>query len=88
MWLPMHKRPSFASKSRKAKPSIDFQQLLKKPKLEKLNNENVIVNGLEIGHSSMQGYRPHMEDEYIIESMTLPDHVIIAILDGEKFDKY
>lgn len=41
------------------------------------------LNGLEIGHASMQGYRVNMEDEYIIDRMdSLPDHTLVGIMDG------
>ena len=72
-------------KWRKTKDKISNtkQFLLKNRKVEKLHNENVITNGLEIGHYCMQGFRVSMEDEYTIEIMkTLSDHALVAILDG------
>lgn len=58
---------------------------LSEPKTEKLKCENVLSNGLEIGHASMQGLRVSMEDEHIIEcTESLKDHVIVAIMDGTK----
>lgn len=57
--------------------------LMQKPKIAKIDNINVFINGLEIGHSSMQGYRVSMEDAYIINSLdSIPDHTLVAILDG------
>lgn len=83
MWLPLHKMPSF-SFSRKRKRDSRESFLLSKPKTAKLNEENVLLQGMEIGHSSMQGYRVSMEDEHIISKMiSLPDHVLVAIMDGD-----
>lgn len=57
--------------------------LMKNPNTEKLQCENVEVNGMNIGHASMQGYRVSMEDEHIIETFeSLPDHTLVAIMDG------
>lgn len=56
------------------------------PKTEKLNCENVMHNGMEIGHASMQGLRVHMEDEHIIGTMeSLQDHTFVAVMDGKCF---
>ena len=53
---------------------------------EKLSAENKILNGIEAGHSSMQGYRVNMEDQHIIDKMsTIPDHTLLAIMDGKLF---
>ena len=85
MWLPYHKRPSFACR-RKQPKQIDpsSMHLMKSPNRERLNCENVSLNGMEIGHASMQGFRVTMEDEHIIEPMeTLPDHTLVAIMDGK-----
>jgi hypothetical protein len=85
MWLPMHRRPSFAytqgNKRRRANYTNPYQ-LLNTPRTEKLNLENKIFHGLEVGHSAMQGYRVHMEDEHIIQDMSLDKHVLVAIMDG------
>lgn len=88
MWIPLHRQPSFASKSNKAKKEnseLDpMAHLMKNPNTEKLQCENVEVNGMNIGHASMQGYRVSMEDEHIIETFeSLPDHTLVAIMDGE-----
>ena len=40
--------------------------LMKKPKTEVLDAEVMRVNGMELGHSSIQGYRVTMEDAHII----------------------
>lgn len=54
-----------------------------KPKTAKIDAVNVLVNGLEIGHSSIQGYRVTMEDAYIISSLdSVAGHTLVAILDG------
>ena len=91
MWLPMHRRPSiFAAMRKKAKVDTGntsaFSHLMTNPKTEKLKVENVIMADLrvEIGHAGMQGYRVTMEDDHIIDRMTsLPDHVLVAIMDGK-----
>ena len=85
MWAPLHRRPTFASPKKKQKveeqPPSAF---LSEAKTEKLNCENVDVNGLEVGHASLQGYRVSMEDEHIIDKMdSLEDHTLVAIMDGE-----
>lgn len=89
MWLPLHRRPSFASK-RPAKRQATARDddlssfFLTKPKTEKLDLENRYLNGLEIGHAAMQGLRVSMEDKHIIDPLTtLPDHVMVAIFDGK-----
>jgi serine/threonine protein phosphatase PrpC len=62
---------------------------MSKPKTDKIDHVNVMINGLEIGHSSMQGYRVSMEDAFIIESIGgckgVP-HTLVAILDGHAGD--
>jgi hypothetical protein len=56
---------------------------MKKPKTEVLDAEVMRVNGMELGHSSIQGYRVTMEDAHIIDCFdSLPDHTIACILDG------
>ena len=50
---------------------------------KKLDGMNVHLSGLEIGHTSMQGFRCHMEDRHIIKRFkSLPDHTLLAVLDG------
>jgi hypothetical protein len=84
MWIPLHRQPSFASvvgrkrKSETANNSVFLDQ----PITKKLHEKNVILGDLEIGHSCMQGYRAHMEDDYIITPMGIDDHVLVAIMDG------
>ena len=84
MWTPLHRCPSFASPRKRQKVEEPVQQnFLTVPKTEKLKCEIVNVNGLEVGHSSMQGYRVNMEDEHIIDTMdSLADHTLVAIMDG------
>lgn len=52
--------------------------------------EQVLVNGLEIGHSSMQGFRPSMEDTHIIQPITttsyITNHTFLSIFDGHAGD--
>lgn len=82
MWMPMHRRPSYLTNKRK-RPQATPSFLLPVPKTKKLKCENKLIADLEIGHASMQGYRVSMEDEHIIDSMTgLPDHALVAIMDG------
>jgi hypothetical protein len=58
---------------------------LKEPVTEKLKCENVKLNGLEIGHASMQGFRVNMEDEHIIENIdSVAGHTLVAVMDGEQ----
>mmetsp|Transcript_3960 Transcript_3960/g.5489 ORF Transcript_3960/g.5489 Transcript_3960/m.5489 type:complete len:366 (-) Transcript_3960:34-1131(-) len=85
MWVPLHKMPSFSSSKRRYQKSDKYRNsfLLKKPVTTKLGSENALLNGMEIGHSSMQGYRVTMEDQHIITVMsTLNDHTLLAIMDG------
>ena len=50
---------------------------------EKVNSFNIILDSLEIGHSSMQGFRPNMEDACIaVPLKDLNDHICVSILDG------
>lgn len=57
--------------------------LLPHPKTKKLSRENKVIEDMEIGHSSMQGYRTTMEDQHVINTMSaLPNHVLVAIMDG------
>lgn len=85
MWKPLHKCPSFATPKKRQRVEESSQadsNFLNEPRTEKLNSENVKLNGFEIGHSSMQGYRVNMEDEHIIEGFELKDHTLVAIMDG------
>jgi len=85
MWRPLHKCPSFATPRKRQRVEEEEQanpNFLNEPRTEKLNSENVSLNGFEIGHSSMQGFRVSMEDEHIIEGFELKDHTLVAIMDG------
>lgn len=87
MWIPYHRRPSFALYKKTAKNTSNDEKMesnfLHDPRTEKLHCKNIILNSMEIGHASMQGYRVSMEDEFIIDAMiSLPDHTFVAILDG------
>lgn len=90
-WLPYHLEPSFKRlKKRKADDdnnnddmNTSMGYLLTQPKTEILDNENTIICGLEIGHSSMQGYRVNMEDAHIIEEFNdIKDHILVGVFDG------
>lgn len=78
----MHKQPSFALKKRK-RMQFNDPAFMDEPNLDRLHGYNKTINGLEIGHSSIQGYRTFMEDEYIISEMELKGHTIVAIMDGK-----
>eukprot|EP01032_Pedospumella_encystans_P029147 gene29147-32917_t len=84
MWRPLHKCPSFATprKRQRVEEEEAPSAFLNAPVTKKLNCENVTINGCEIGHASMQGYRVSMEDEHIIEGFELKDHTLVAIMDG------
>ncbi len=57
---------------------------LSRPKTDKLDTENVLLNEMELGHSAMQGLRVSMEDKHIISCVkSLPDHTLVAIFDGK-----
>ena len=85
MWVPLHRRPSFACKRKRQRVEEPADpNFLTVPKTDRLNCENVKHNGMEIGHASMQGLRVHMEDEHIIDTMeSLQDHTFVAIMDGK-----
>jgi hypothetical protein len=81
----MHRMPSFASKRRRVQDEDQMMPngLLSQPNTEKIDTENIFVNGMEIGHAAMQGYRTNMEDQHAIEPFPeCPDHVLVAIFDG------
>ena len=86
MWMPLHRLPHPSSQRKRKQreaPSPHPSHLASKPKTAKIDAMNVELNGLEIGHSSIQGWRPSMEDAYIIESLdSAPGHTLVAILDG------
>ena len=89
MWIPLNRRPSYLMNNRlkrrrgNGNTPVGPYYLLKEPVTQKLDCENVILNCLEIGHASMQGYRFNMEDKHIISNFeSLPDHSLVAIMDG------
>ena len=90
MWAPLHKNLLFRSPRKNNRTSIAEEDMsssgsyfLHSPKTEKLKSLNVKLNSLEVGHSSIQGFRPHMEDAYVAKQMDdLPDHILVAIMDG------
>jgi hypothetical protein len=55
---------------------------LSEPKTERVDEENVTIDGMNIAHSSIQGVRPSMEDKHIIKKMHISNHTLVAILDG------
>jgi hypothetical protein len=82
----MHRRPSFAfaRKRKRVEENAMPSPFLTEPKTEHLKCENVKMNGLELGHASMQGLRVSMEDEHIIDNISsVKDHTLVAIMDGE-----
>lgn len=90
MWRPLHKCPSFATprKRQRVEEEEAPSAFLNAPVTKKLNCENVTINGCEIGHASMQGYRVSMEDEHIIEGFELKDHTLVAIMDGKRSSNF
>jgi serine/threonine protein phosphatase PrpC len=83
MWLPYHRSPSFARKRKQRVQEEEFPSwLMPQPDTTHIGGENVHINGLEIGHSSIQGYRQSMEDQHIITKLSLANHTLVAILDG------
>jgi hypothetical protein len=93
MWTPYHKgffriRQMLSNRRINEEDDSDFLDaadfLLQEPVTTKLENENTYSHSkLEIGHSSMQGYRKFMEDKHIIEDFpTAIDHTLVAIMDG------
>jgi len=89
-WLPLHIGPSF-KRYRKRKNNDEneddlnksYGYLLPHPKTDIIDGENIIINDIEIGHSSMQGYRIHMEDAHTIEEITsIKNHTFIGVFDG------
>jgi len=86
-WLPLHIGPSFKRYKKRKTDNDDMNTsmgfLLPHPKTDIIDNENVIINNLEIGHSSMQGYRVNMEDAHIIEEITsAKGHTLVGVFDG------
>lgn len=88
LWSPYHRITWYSFKAKKKVDSNDDEFFLAEPVTVKLENENIISSsGIEIGHSSMQGYRRFMEDKHIISDFsTLPTHTLIAIMDGHGGD--
>jgi len=86
MWIPYHRQPHFSAyKKPRILEDATSSFFMSKPNTTKLHREHVKFHNdtIEAGHSSMQGYRVHMEDERIIDKMTdLEDHVFVAIMDG------
>ncbi len=68
MWKPWNKHPSFNTEKRSKKNDersmLIASGLLGEPKMDRVDGENVVIGDLEIGHSSMQGYRPSMEGSH------------------------
>ncbi len=49
---------------------------MKKPKTEVLDAENMFLNGIELGHSSIQGFRVSMEDAHIIGKLNDSSYIM------------
>ena len=89
-WVPMHKaqfisyKRTIATDSKVDELNTTSGFLLPYPKTKLLDNETIFTSaGLEIAHSSMQGYRRQMEDAHIIEDFdSIPLHTLVAVLDG------
>ena len=85
MWQPLSKQPSWLTRGKKRGREGDQDwrppHLMQVAKTEILEEKLVEMNGLEIGHASMQGFRVTMEDSYIIEQLD-KRHTLVAILDG------
>ena len=86
MWVPCHRQPSWLAYKRKSRRDENAglpAHLLPEPKMEHLHEIDMTINGLQCGHSSMQGYRVSMEDEFIMKDLeTTANHTLFAILDG------
>jgi len=88
MWLPLHRQPCWLSRSRTQQREEDDYAWLPShlnpvAKTDRIGECNVVLNGLEIGHSSIQGFRQAMEDQYIASVLeSAPGHTLVAILDG------
>ena len=89
MWRPFHQRPGVFARRRSMTHESQghgyggMSYFLDRPKTEQLHPLNITLNSLEIGHSSIQGYRPQMEDQFIAQTLPdLPDHVLVAVWDG------
>jgi len=95
MWSPYHKSTFFNKRKsyndRENYISSDGDEyltiddiLLSEPNTKKIDNElKITASSLEIGHSSMQGYRKVMEDKHIISDFSrLLDHSLVAVMDG------
>ena len=89
-WMPYHLGPSFKRYKKRKIDNDDMNTsmgfLLPYPKTDLIDNENVVINNMEIGHSSMQGYRINMEDAHVIEEFTgINDHTLVGVFDGHGF---
>lgn len=86
MWSPYHKKLDLIwpkkSPQKSTLPKQSDGYFLSEPRTEKLHGENVFLNGLEIGHSSIQGFRPSMEDSHLIVDMGFENHTLCGIFDG------
>ncbi len=80
MWAPMHRRPTFVYKAgnrRTRKSNFDT------PKLENINKINIQYDSMEVGHCGIQGLRPTMEDDYVIDQFSNSNDLLVAIMDGQ-----
>lgn len=87
MWRPYHKGMFLYRRRNHSYDNGDFGMsdfLLSEPNTVKVDNELKKTGSLlEIGHSSMQGYRKTMEDKHIISDFhQLTDHTLVAVMDG------
>ncbi len=79
MWIPLSKGPHWSRKRPFSDDNNDFMlppHLMKKPKTEVLDAENMFLNGIELGHSSIQGFRVSMEDAHIIGKLNDSSYIM------------
>lgn len=88
MWKPLHLQPSAFIKRKRRKQEPPFPSfLMPHPDLNKVKPELHKIGPLEIGHSSIQGYRVSMEDDHIVAKLGgLEDHVLVGVFDGHSGD--
>lgn len=78
MWSPVSRRlhPLRQTRSPAASPASPT------PATHKLHQTAVPLCGRVAGHSSMRGWRPHMEDAFLMEPLKLHGHCLLAVFDG------